>query len=237
MTLLVEDAALRRKFKRGNKAALVRIYREYAHDLVAFLKNGFVIQSRDGEYFFPGYRNDAWALENAVQEIFARCFQKRAREAYDGLRPFRNYLFTIARNFIIDEFRKHRTGKVISIAEIDHFAEAPTSGEHHSPGDAEKLLQDAELKALVRTFVANLDDDSRNVFKWRFQKGTSIEYAARKLGVTEYRVKKTEQRIRRDFYQWLTRHGYLEDMPFRHTSTQGMLLLLLLVLNGGGQVS
>ena len=234
MNRLVEDRQLCRKFKRGSKSALVQVYRDYAPELVVFLKNGFVIQGRDGEHFFPGYRNDDWALENAVQEIFVRCFQKRARDAYDGIRPFKNYLFTIARNYVIDEFRKQRSQKDVAVQSIESFAGDGESNPHAGTSGAETLLQDAQLRHLVSTFVAELDDKHRAVFQWRFQKGVSIEHAAKGIGTTEYRIKKAERHIRRAFYDLLTKHGYLEDMPFRAAKTQGTLLLLLVVLYPGG---
>jgi DNA-directed RNA polymerase specialized sigma24 family protein len=42
-----------------------------------------------------------------VQEVFIRAFSGRVRECFDGIRDFRPYLNTIARNCFLDTVRKH----------------------------------------------------------------------------------------------------------------------------------
>jgi DNA-directed RNA polymerase specialized sigma24 family protein len=41
-----------------------------------------------------------------LQEVFIRAFSAKARPAYDGVRPYKSYLATIASNLMIDTRRK-----------------------------------------------------------------------------------------------------------------------------------
>ncbi|MGC4123062.1 MAG: sigma-70 family RNA polymerase sigma factor [Myxococcales bacterium] len=218
MTRLVDDRRLLEAFRRGEPAALAEVYREYARPLFAFLANGFAVE---GGASFKGLR-ESWAREEAVQEIFVRAFSPAAREAYDGLRPYRNYLFTIARNYVLDSLR--RGGR--EVLQPETSANVPALD--HGPDD---LAGSKEVAAHCESFVASLAPDERKVFGLRFRQGLSIEQTARDSGLTEHRVKKLEASLRKRFFVHMKGLGYFEGFGYGRTglrrSTLGMLLLLL----------
>ncbi|NJK90066.1 MAG: hypothetical protein HC923_12225 [Myxococcales bacterium] len=83
------------------------MYREHAPRVAAMLRHGFHFQSAGRDCRFHGTRSE-FDLEDRLQEVFARVFSERARLAYDGIHPFSAYITTIARNLVIDDFRKRR---------------------------------------------------------------------------------------------------------------------------------
>ena len=103
--LLVEDRALLDGYRRGDPAALERIYRAYAPDLARMLRHGFSFRSGGRMCRFHGVRS-SFDLEDRVQEVFTRVFTEQGRLSYDGLTPFAAYLRTVARNLVIDDFRR-----------------------------------------------------------------------------------------------------------------------------------
>jgi RNA polymerase sigma-70 factor, ECF subfamily len=221
MTRLVEDRVLLDAFRRGERAALAEVYREYARALFGFLAGGFAFESGGKSSFFKGLAQP-WAREEAVQEIFSRAFSPAARLAYDGLRPYRNYLFTIARNYVLDLLRTGDRETLVSDPPEDGSA-AP------SPGSDEHSVS-KELSAHCEAFVASLDPDERALFEVRFRKGLSIAQTAQQLGITEHRAKRTEARLRKRFFVQMKEHGYFEGFGYGKSGLRRLSLLLVLLL-------
>mgnify|MGYP001594116264 CR=1 FL=1 len=213
MTRLVEDKRLREAFRQGKREALEEVYREYAKPLYGLLYRGFGLDSGGRSLRFHGYR-DSLALDDTVQEVFTRAFKESARLSYDGLRPYRNYLFTIARNIVTDELRRRtRLFEPIGGQSIEEIQDAAAnSGSDVGLADAPPLHQSIEqrqLRELVDKFIGKLTEEDRRVFDLRFREAQSVEACAARLGVSEYRVKRTEKRLRRRFLETMQHHGYL----------------------------
>src|SRR5437762_10073842 len=96
MSLLIERRELLDRFKRGERQALEEVYRHYVPDVAAFLQRGFTFSSGGRPLRFSGYAQP-FDLDNALQETFLRAFKESARVGYDGLHPYKSYLFAIAR--------------------------------------------------------------------------------------------------------------------------------------------
>ncbi|HEY3450106.1 MAG TPA: sigma-70 family RNA polymerase sigma factor [Myxococcales bacterium] len=225
MTRLVDDRPLLEAFRRGEPAALAEVYREYARPLFAFLAHGFAVEGVGGGSVFKGLR-EPWAREEAVQEIFVRAFSPAAREAYDGLRPYRNYLLTIARNYVLDGLR--RGGREVLQPDASTETSEPAPG--NGPDD---LAGSKEVAAHCEAFVASLDAEDRQVFGRRFREGLSIEQTGQATGLTEHRVKKAEARIRKRFFLRMKELGYFEGLGYGREGLRRIKLGMLLVLLGG----
>ena len=233
MTRLVEDRQLREAFRRGERPALAEVYREYARPLFGLLREGFGFQSGGKQHHFAGFR-DPWELENAVQETFLRAFGERARLRYDGLRPYRNYLFTIARNLVIDEFRrKERLFAPLDEAVEVAAADDPVTLASPPPGP-ERQAEQREISGHVETFVEGLDPRERRVFDARFRQGASVERAARDLGITEYRVKRTEKKLKKRFFRRMRELGYFQGYRLGRVGLERVGALLAFALGGAG---
>ena len=197
MVKLRESTELLLAFRNGDRAALKEVYDEYSKHLFSMLKEGFAIESSGNRYRFEGYR-EPWHLETAAQEIFTRAFSPNARNAFDGLRPYKNYLFTIARNYIVDQYKKNRRSFIpledIPETRLEDFAE-PSSPR----SDPEETVATRELQALVQQFVTALTPLEKQLFDLRFSKGLSVEVSAQTAEITDYRVKRTTRKIRKKF--------------------------------------
>ncbi len=194
MALLVDDRELLRGFRTGDPEALLRVYDHYAPQV--------------GAYFFARGIEDACDLDDLLQETFMRAFAESARRRYDGRRPFRNYLLTIAHNCMIDGGRRKR----------------PTAVEPHElenrcdPSDRraepEQLARRGELQRLVAGFLTRLSSDDRELVRLRFEEGMSQSQAGARLGLSRQQVRTRERRLRSDLQAVLGPTGY---MDFLHT--------------------
>ena len=226
MVKLRDSAAMLQAFRRGERAALEAVYSEYSEQLFAMLKEGFAIESSEKRYLFEGYR-EPWHLETAAQEIFTRAFSPNARAAYDGLRPYKNYLFTIARNYVVDTFRKKKR----SFVSLDDVPEDKRDDADHSSlekrSGPEEFALSGEIQGLIQKFVASLDAFEKKIFDLRFVSGRSVEASAREAGVSEYRVKRTERKIKSRFYHYMRRRGYFEGFRYSDITLKTFMLLVM----------
>ena len=96
--------ALLRGFKAGEREALTEIYRRHADEVASLLRHGFGFEAGGQRHRFGGY-GSSFELQDLLHETFRRAFEPRAREAYDGIRPYGAYVGTIARNLVLRSFR------------------------------------------------------------------------------------------------------------------------------------
>ncbi len=121
------------------------------------------------------YRNtgDRHISEDLAQEVFVRVFRKA--ETFQGGLPFEPWLFTIARNLVVDHIRRAcRRGKTSSLP----------SGDKATSGDEPpRTLERKELGEIVRTEVRRLPEKMRSAFVLCEMEGNSYEAAGEILGV------------------------------------------------------
>src|SRR5262245_1007229 len=140
MTLFVERRELLARFRAGDRRALEETYRHYAKAVATFLSRGFVFSASGRSLRFVGYSN-SFDVDNALSETFLRAFQESARLGYDGIHPYKTYLLSIARNFVIDELRRQ---KFVSLTEETSEPE----GDDGRPPSAEDQVLATELGEL-----------------------------------------------------------------------------------------
>lgn len=196
------------------------------------LLNGFPVESGGKRFMFRGYK-EPWLLENAVQEIFTRAFTEGARTAYDGVRPYKNYLMTIARNYVVDAFRKGMKERVLLEDVPEHrlleLTDIPASD---NPETAAVTLR---LKEETAKFIAALSDSDRALFDERFLEGRSVESCAEFFKISEYRVKRDERRIKKNFFVYMRERGFFEGYQyFNSTSLLVWMVLLARTAEWGG---
>ena len=220
---------LREAFRRGERPALAKVYDEYARSVFSLLVKGFSFKTGESHSYFKGYRN-SWQLENAVQEVFTRAFSEQARLAYDGLRPYRNYLFAIARNYIIDLKRKNRS----EFMSIDELPEHRIAEHGQQIANPEQATEEKQLQRDIDLFVSQLSEKERGLFELRFRQGRSIEAVAEELKATEYWIKRQEKKIKKRFFHWMRERGYFEGYSQRTGRARSRFAfeLVMFVING-----
>lgn len=206
MPLLRDNRALLDRFRSGEQRALEEVYRAYVGPLFTLFRNGFSFQSA-GTWCRAAGQFAEHEIEELVQETFRRAFEERARLTYDGLRLYKSYLFTIARNHVIDQMRRTKPELVEDLQNtvVDDF-----EGEKLLRS-AEQQLQDQQLQKLLREFVLGLDATSRQVFEQRFVKERDQRDVQKDTGITMYKMRRLELSLRRQLLAFFSRHGYLPE--------------------------
>jgi RNA polymerase sigma factor (sigma-70 family) len=212
---LSENRALLERFRKGEKAALEVVYRAYAPAVAAFLRKGFSFKSGVRTCRFLGSRTE-FDLEDRVHDTFSRAFQEGARLGYDGLTPYKTYLFTIARNLVIDDLRRKERALVEYTFEDHADAPATPAGEATEPlhgtlepsGDPLRDNEAAQLLGLVADFKGNLEAREREVYELRFEQALEHQEIAARTGISSSKIKTSEQRIRERFFQFMQKNGY-----------------------------
>lgn len=143
-------------------------------------------------------------------------FAERVRLNYDGLTPFAAYIRTVARNLVIDDFRRKERFLVEYSVEPPEPPPEPASeagsepllGRFESTGRPEEDQDRAELGALVQAFKLSLAARERRVYELRFECELEHDVIAGKTGLSVSKIKTSEQRIRTRFFKFMRKHGY-----------------------------
>lgn len=215
------------RFRAGCPQALEQVYRAFERPLRNFVARGFAFKSEGRQLYFGGFcdRND---LQDIVQETFRRAFGVKARAAFDGVRPYKNYLFTIARNAVITDLTTRR--RQIPVGEA-LMRDAPSDdlspleswvvGQRALLGEdlearTDEHVENLEIYGLVMGFVEALTADEERFFRIRFLGQCSQEHTARRMGWNRARVRKLEARLRRSFLCHVKDTGYLDTKEEVH---------------------
>ena len=216
-----ESPAFLDAFREGRPAALEAVYRAFERPLKNFVLRGFAFRSEGRELYFGGLTH-AHDLEDIIQETFRRAFGVRARQSYDGVRPYKNYLFTIARNAVITDLSSRR--RQIPVGEA-LMRDAPSDdlspleswvvSQRAALGEGDALtshdrVENLEIYGLLMGFLESLGADEGRFFQFRFLAGCSQENTAQRMGWNRARVRKLEARLRRAFLCHASGSGYLE---------------------------
>jgi RNA polymerase sigma factor (sigma-70 family) len=204
MTLLSEDRELLAAFRAGRSQALEQVYRHYFPTVTRFLRRGFVVH-RSTQAPISFSLTQPFELENAVQEVFARAFEERTRLAYDGIRPYRDFLFGIAKHVSLDELRRRHRKIGASSDELD--LESLPDTDEASP---EQSLETKQVINLVSGFIENeCDARDRVLYQLRYGEDRSQEAAATAAGLTRIQVRRWESKFRARLLRYLKRVKYV----------------------------
>ncbi len=194
---LEDDRSWLDAFRRGERAALARVFEEYGDDVARTIRSGTVVRTADGPLRVGGNLLEA-DVEALVHDTFIKAFAERARNSYDGIRPFGAWLATIARNVLLD-FGRAQSGKRHVAIEIETLAD---------PGpNQEDVVATHELRSLLGRFLLALDELDRGIFKLRFAQSRSRRDAGEVLGLSEMQVRRRDVRMKRDLVSFLRKNG------------------------------
>jgi RNA polymerase sigma-70 factor (ECF subfamily) len=170
-----ENAAIARGLKRQDPELLDQLIETYQHRLMRYLM------------FLTGKRETA---EDLFQEVWIRVLRRGSQ--YNGKARFDTWIFTIARNLVIDLSRKR------TMASLDEMREA---GEDERPfeiaQDGPSPLQQFQFRedaAELATVLDTLEPNYREVLTLRFHEEMSLEEIA---GVTRAPLSTVKSRLYR----------------------------------------
>jgi len=195
-----------RRFREGAPEVLGEVYRAHAEPLaralrsVAFRGRGFA------------HLQGALEVENTVLETFARAFEPRTRLAYDGVRPYAQFLMGIARNVVLEQSRSREV--VAGLGPQDEGSTVDWElGAAAGRGESlEQQLEDQEVEALLVNFKQGLSPEERELFELRFTEGLAQESAAERVGLTRIQVRRREKGLKQRLLDFLQARGYLQNI-------------------------
>ena len=170
-----ENAAIARGLKRQDPELLDQLIETYQHRLMRYLM------------FLTGKREVA---EDIFQEVWIRVLRRGSQ--YNGKARFDTWIFTIARNLVIDLSRKR------TMASLDEMREAgederPFEIAQDGPSPLEQF-QYREDAAELASVMGTLEPNYREVFTLRFHEEMSLEEIA---GVTRAPLSTVKSRLYR----------------------------------------
>jgi RNA polymerase sigma-70 factor (ECF subfamily) len=151
----------------GEREAFSLIYREYVEQLYRY------VHIRIGR---------AEQAEDITQEVFIKALHSIRSYRYKG-KSFASWLFSIARNQIIDYYRQTKKYKQIPIIETVN------SNEYDDP--VTSLEQNVEI-SMIKQAIEELPPRQKEVISLRFGAELSIAETAQSTGISEGSVKKLQ---------------------------------------------
>jgi RNA polymerase sigma-70 factor, ECF subfamily len=144
-------------------------------------------------YFWYRTGHDKVLSEDLMQETFLKAFVNIRKYEDNGF-SYLSYLYTIARNLLIDHYRKP------TVAPIEEAEDVPI-----------EITQDLEKKSDAETLwraIQQLKASERDILLLFYKQEMSIKEIARIRKTTENAVKLSLSRIRKK----LAQHPYLQDI-------------------------
>ena len=123
--------------------------------------------------------NDRTRAEDVTQETLLRAW-RNATVLEESRGSVRSWLFTVARNIVIDEWRSKRSRKEIPTDDV-----AELSGPANADDRTDQLL----LSWVVAEALTQLSLEHRAVLLECYYRGRSVAEASRRLGIPEGTVK------------------------------------------------
>lgn len=208
MTIFGNNRELLDRFRRGERDALSTVYYRYVDEVATLARRGFTIES-SGHAYVRGH--DADGERELVQETFVKAFAAAARQAYDGLSPYRPYLLRITKNLMIDRYRAAQRATVeldqVGVGDLDELLAANAA---FALGDEPEDLHWKQLREATQQYVATLDDERQQLIVLRFAEELSQDETAARMACSRRRVRTVEERVISGLRRSLQKRGLNE---------------------------
>lgn len=209
MTIFENNRSLLDRFREGETQALAEVYRHYLDLVWTVVHRGFTLGA-EGQTRVAGIAAPDSARE-FVQEVFTRAFSEKARESYDGLRPYRPFLLQIARNLLIDHWRKHAREIPFDLPENPSLAS--DGGLEISPlafSSPEDELHWRTLQSATQEYLSTLSPKLREFIRLRFEEEHSQQEISERLKITRWQVRALDHKVQANLRRHLKRRKLLD---------------------------
>ena len=171
-----------RRLKSGQQEALSALYYLYSDKLL---------------YYVQRTTKSRYLAEDVVHDTFMKIWQHR--DQLDPSKPFKPYIFTIAKRTLLD-LLKRATHEAEIISEIKKY----TLEEDHA---TELLIAYNESNQLINEGIAQLSEQVKKTFMLCRIQGMSYKQAAETLKVTESTINKHMSKALQVLREHVNKHG------------------------------
>lgn len=211
MTLLIENRNLLNAFKKGDPDTLATVYRTYSNTVLSLLQRGFT-ETHKGS-FIRGITDINVRLD-LLQDIFLKAFARSARESYDGIRPYRAFLVTIARNRMIDYWRAQARDPIAAAhGHTEEYQDVLLDNISHTSNktgaeEEDRIYWQKCLEASDE-FVTTQNERTRKFIALRFREELPLLEVARQLNITRWKARSLEKKLQQNLEKHLRKKGLL----------------------------
>lgn len=185
-----EDAL--EQFRSGSPAILDAIYRTYADLVTAAATATTRRMSRRIGACSP-------LIADFVQDVFEKAFQPAVRARVDGRQRYDLYLRTMARNVVIDHFRRRNKIVLLEPERLAKVAEDQAS----SASLTNDVWADPPTLQSVEALLGDLGADLQDVYRALYVDNLSQREAAIALRIGRQQIRTLSARLRRELRQQL----------------------------------
>ena len=154
---------------------------------------------------FPLTNRSRQDTEEIIQDLFVKLWSKRDKML--TIQSFRPFIFRVARNGVIDWYRKNETKKEYSTFYHEINRESSVSVTD------ELLFQ--EYYSIALEAIDKLSPRQKQIFNLRHTEDLSLDEIAAKLGISIFAVKKQLYEAIRFVKEYLRKHGeWMLVLPF-----------------------
>jgi RNA polymerase sigma-70 factor (family 1) len=178
---LQQEAELVKRLSSGDEEAFRVLFEWYTPKLLAFVS---------------GMTKSRIQAEELVQDSFLKIWTNRASMV--NVEDFGGYLFIIARNKVMDHFRRMTTETKVKNAVWKNISESQNS--------TEELMDASESRRLVTAAIVQLSAQKQTIFHLSRYEGLTHEEIAEKLGLSKSTVKNHLVETLRHIKDYLQRH-------------------------------
>jgi RNA polymerase sigma-70 factor (ECF subfamily) len=192
-TTVVDDFSLIKAIQAGDHQAFESLVRRYQYQVANLI------------YVTMGSRDD---VDDIAQEVFIRVYKSLPRFKFDA--SFFSWVYRITMNLCIDEIRKRKIRKVLSLDFLteDALEKSRKNKDHSMPSDS--MLLD-ERRQIVQSALQRLKPEHRDILVLREYKDLGYSEIAEALDISLEAVKSRIFRARSELKILLSE--YFEEQP------------------------
>jgi len=168
---VIDDFSLIKAIQAGDHQAFESLVRRYQHQVANLI------------YVTMGSRDD---VDDIAQEVFIRVYRSLSRFKFDA--SFFSWIYRITMNLCIDEIRKRKIRKVLSLDFLteDALEKNRQNKDHGMPSDS--MLKD-ERRQVVQSALRRLKPEHRDILVLREYKDLGYSEIAETLDISLEAVK------------------------------------------------
>ncbi len=197
-------------FREGRPEALEKVYYAYFDQIERLVRMGFTMGTGTRTRILGVTNPDE--KRDIIQEVFTRAFSLPARMAFDGLRPYKPYIFRIAKNLLVDRLRKKNKDFVLDPKSFpeDEGPEGRGDANLEPAVDPEDALHLQRLMKATREYVSTLSDELKLFIRLRFEEELSQREVSEKMNITRRRVRTLETKAQSGLKAYLHKQRLIE---------------------------